>query len=131
MKARTCPKCNFRLGNFDHYFCTNCGEVLPDDLSNPPILFKSNKYKKVFHELSSASKTFKLYELVLKCKSSKSAKIYVLLALVLIFGLFFTELSKAFFTKIGYSTSSGRLEVDQVSQLKSSGHTISTDLNLS
>ncbi|HSX39516.1 MAG TPA: hypothetical protein VLI92_02915 [Candidatus Saccharimonadales bacterium] len=37
MFLRICPNCNKELGNHDHYFCSNCGVVLPKDLVNDQV----------------------------------------------------------------------------------------------
>jgi len=33
--VRVCPKCNIKLGSNDYYFCSTCGEPLPENLSKP------------------------------------------------------------------------------------------------
>lgn len=34
MPYRICPKCNKALNSSEHFFCSNCGEILPKDLTS-------------------------------------------------------------------------------------------------
>lgn len=39
MNARVCPKCSSKLSKLDNYFCSVCGEKLPDEIvSRPPAI---------------------------------------------------------------------------------------------
>lgn len=44
MNTRTCPTCNIYLGDFDNYFCSNCGSPLPEDLTKLPGTIKIREY---------------------------------------------------------------------------------------
>lgn len=37
--SRICPKCKVKLGGYDRFFCTSCGELLPDELVNHDQVF--------------------------------------------------------------------------------------------
>lgn len=45
MIARVCPKCKASLGEFDHYFCSACGEKIPDKLIVAPKAVRMRIYK--------------------------------------------------------------------------------------
>jgi cell division protein FtsL len=111
MATRICPTCNIYLGDFDNYFCSNCGTELPENLSKLPgtikirehnslqPLFKLPKKKSAKQpkpvEKSATAETNSLTEKTKKVhkRSFNEKMIYVLLAvvvgLILLFGAFY------------------------------------------
>lgn len=45
MKRRNCPNCNEILGEYDYFFCSACGEKLPEELVRKPHSIRIKTYK--------------------------------------------------------------------------------------
>ena len=83
MSVRLCPKCQHELKSYDHFFCSNCGETLPENVSDPNVPIKTLISYYTFEE-SKSSKPVKLFKhLSIGVKARENRK-YISIALILI-----------------------------------------------
>lgn len=94
MKRRTCPNCNEKLGEYDYYFCSACGEQLPEELALKPKSIRIKTYK-----LEDAVKKAIPFVNVEKLKNPKlliSTALVIFIGIVL-FGIYSTGVTELFF----------------------------------
>ena len=83
MSVRLCPKCQHELKSYDHFFCSNCGETLPENVSDPNVPIKTLISYYTFEE-SKSPKPVKLFKhLSIGVKARENRK-YISIALILI-----------------------------------------------
>ena len=83
MTARFCPKCQKELKGYDHFFCSNCGETLPENVSNSYVPIKTLVSYYSFDD-SKNSKPVKFLKTFVLSLTMKENRKFVSIALVLI-----------------------------------------------
>src|SRR3989344_4681873 len=94
MLQRICPKCKNNLYNSSYYFCSFCGETLPEDMVLKPKFDKVKKQSLRSGELKHvlSQENIKLELALLKIPKFKFSRhlIYALVAIILVLsGTFF------------------------------------------
>ena len=84
MSVRLCPKCQHELKSYDHFFCSNCGETLPENVSDPNVPIKTLVSYYTYEE-SKSPKTVKVLKHFVSGVKAKENRKYIVIALLLIF----------------------------------------------
>ena len=85
--SRICPKCKVKLGGYDRFFCTSCGEPLPTDLVNRDWIFsRIANFATSSKEKSESKSKFNFNSVVDRLKIFVNVKSIV----AAIFSVFFT-----------------------------------------
>ena len=84
MSVRLCPKCQHELKSYDHFFCSNCGETLPENVSDPNVPIKTLISYYTFEESKSPKpvKLFKHLSIGVKAREISIALILILVGIV-------------------------------------------------